>query len=70
MGFYLTLNFPTFSLLSVRPTPFPETMGALPPILKGFGEGSEGRVILLCAPLPITKEFQECLEQTCVVTRI
>lgn len=70
MGFYLTLRRLKVGKFSVRPTPFPETMGALPPILKGFGESSEGRVNLLCAPLPITKEFQECLEQTCVVTRI
>lgn len=70
MGFYLTLRRLKEEKFSVRPTPFPETMDVLPPILQGFGESSEGRVILLCAPLPITKEFQECLEQTCMVTGI
>lgn len=56
MGFYLILRRLKEGKFSVRPTPFPETMDALPPI-QGFGESCEARVILLCAPLPITKEF-------------
>lgn len=56
MGFYLILRRLKEEKFRVRPNPFPETMDALPPI-QGFGESSEGRVILLCAHLPITKEF-------------
>lgn len=68
MGFCLTLTRLKIGKVSVRPIPFPETVDALPPVLKGFGESSEGRVVFLVHPY--TKEFQECLEQTCEVTRI
>lgn len=51
---------------SARPTPFPENMNALPLMLKQFKRKYQGKVDLAACILPITVEFQEWLEQTCM----